>query len=101
MRNLLQCAPLEEFAEYFVGFSISSPDLRQLTLGVVRDSDIVAPLFDEGDANVERFVLLAIQVAKATGRRIGICGQAPSDSPEFTRFLLEQGKPLAEQIRVN
>lgn len=98
MRNLQQCAPCGGIREDFVGFSILSHDLTQLTLGVVRDFDIVVPLFDECDAAVERFVSVAIQVAKATGRKIA---SAPSDSPEFTRFLLKQGQPLAEQIRVN
>ncbi len=81
----------KEFAEFFDGFSIGSNDLTQLTLGVDRDSDIVAPLFDERDASVQRFISMAIQAAKATGRKIGICGQAPSDYPEFVRFLIEQG----------
>jgi pyruvate,water dikinase len=81
----------EEFAAICDGFSIGSNDLTQLTLGVDRDSDLVAPLFDERDAAVKRFITMAIQAAKATGRKIGICGQAPSDYPEFTRFLVEQG----------
>ena len=81
----------EAFAEICDGFSIGSNDLTQLTLGVDRDSDIVAPLFDERDAAVKRFIAMAIQAAKATGRKIGICGQAPSDYPEFLRFLVEQG----------
>ena len=81
----------EEFAEVFDGFSIGSNDLTQLTLGVDRDSDLVAPLFDERNAAVTRFIAMAIQAAKATGRKIGICGQAPSDYPEFVRFLIEQG----------
>jgi len=81
----------EEFAAICDGFSIGSNDLTQLTLGVDRDSDLVAPLFDERDAAVKRFIAMAIQAAKATGRKIGICGQAPSDYPEFTRFLVEQG----------
>ena len=81
----------EEFAAICDGFSIGSNDLTQLTLGVDRDSDIVAPLFDERDAAVKRFIAMAIQAAKATGRKIGICGQAPSDYPEFLRFLVAQG----------
>jgi pyruvate,water dikinase len=81
----------EAFAEICDGFSIGSNDLTQLTLGVDRDSDIVAPLFDERDAAVTRFIAMAIQAAKATGRKIGICGQAPSDYPEFLQFLVEQG----------
>jgi pyruvate,water dikinase len=81
----------EAFAEICDGFSIGSNDLTQLTLGVDRDSDLVAPLFDERNAAVTRFIAMAIQAAKATGRKIGICGQAPSDYPEFVRFLIDQG----------
>jgi len=80
-----------EFAEICDGFSIGSNDLTQLTLGVDRDSDLVAPLFDERNPAVKRMISMAIQAAKATGRKIGICGQAPSDYPEFTRFLVEEG----------
>lgn len=80
-----------EFAEHFDGFSIGSNDLTQLTLGVDRDSDLVAPLFDERNPAVTRMISMAIQAAKATGRKIGICGQAPSDYPEFVRFLIDQG----------
>jgi pyruvate,water dikinase len=81
----------EEFAEVCDGFSIGSNDLTQLTLGVDRDSDLVAPLFDERNPAVTRFIATAIRAAKAKGRKIGICGQAPSDYPEFARFLVEQG----------
>ncbi|MEX2382489.1 MAG: phosphoenolpyruvate synthase [Opitutales bacterium] len=81
----------EEFAEIFDGFSIGSNDLTQLVLGVDRDSDIVAPLFDERNPAVKKMVAEVIRVAKAKGRKIGICGQAPSDYPEFARFLVEQG----------
>jgi len=81
----------EEFAEVFDGFSIGSNDLTQLTLGVDRDSDLVAPLFDERNPAVKRMISMAIQAAKATGRKIGICGQAPSDYPEFVQFLIDQG----------
>lgn len=81
----------EEFAEICDGFSIGSNDLTQLTLGVDRDSELVAPLFDERNPAVKQFIAMAIQAAKATGRKIGICGQAPSDYPEFARFLVEQG----------
>jgi len=81
----------EEFAELCDGFSIGSNDLTQLTLGVDRDSDLVAPLFDERNPAVTRMISMAICAAKATGRKIGICGQAPSDYPEFTRFLVEEG----------
>ncbi len=81
----------EEFAEICDGFSIGSNDLTQLTLGVDRDSELVAPLFDERNPAVTRFIAMAIRAAKAAGRKIGICGQAPSDYPEFTKFLVEQG----------
>jgi pyruvate,water dikinase len=81
----------EAFAERFDGFSIGSNDLTQLTLGLDRDSALVADLFDERQAAVLEMVRLAIQTAKRCGRKIGICGQAPSDYPEFARFLVEQG----------
>ncbi len=79
------------FAERFDGFSIGSNDLTQLTLGLDRDSALVADLFDERHPTVMAMVSLAIQTAKRCGRPIGICGQAPSDYPEFARFLVEQG----------
>ncbi len=81
----------EDFAEVFDGFSIGSNDLTQLTLGVDRDSEIVAHVFDERDAAVKAFIAKAIQVVKGKGRKIGICGQAPSDFPEFAQFLVQQG----------
>ncbi len=81
----------EEFAEIFDGFSIGSNDLTQLILGVDRDSEIVAPIFDERNEAVKRMIAQVIRVAKATGRKIGICGQAPSDYPDFAEFLVEQG----------
>ncbi|MBD2414075.1 phosphoenolpyruvate synthase [Nostoc calcicola FACHB-389] len=81
----------EEFAEVFDGFSIGSNDLTQLTLGLDRDSALVARLFDERSEGVKRMVKMAIQAAKKCGRKIGICGQAPSDYPEFAQFLVEQG----------
>jgi pyruvate,water dikinase len=81
----------EEFAEIFDGFSIGSNDLTQLVLGVDRDSEIVARLFDERNEAVKKMVAAVIKVAKAKGRKIGICGQAPSDYPEFANFLVEQG----------
>jgi len=80
-----------DFAEIFDGFSIGSNDLTQLVLGVDRDSEIVAPLFDERNPAVIRMIAQVIQAAKAKGRKIGICGQAPSDYPEFAQFLVEQG----------
>lgn len=81
----------EKFAEIFDGFSIGSNDLTQLVLGVDRDSEIVAHLFDERNEAVKTMVAAVIKAAKAKGRKIGICGQAPSDYPEFARFLVEQG----------
>ena len=80
-----------DFAEIFDGFSIGSNDLTQLVLGVDRDSAIVAHLFDERDPAVKAMIASVIQTAKAKGRKIGICGQAPSDYPEFAQFLVEQG----------
>jgi pyruvate,water dikinase len=81
----------EQFAEIFDGFSIGSNDLTQLILGVDRDSEIVAPIFDERNEAVTRMIASVIRVARAKGRKIGICGQAPSDYPDFARFLVEQG----------
>ncbi|MGF1486021.1 MAG: phosphoenolpyruvate synthase [Prochloraceae cyanobacterium] len=81
----------DEFSEVFDGFSIGSNDLTQLTLGLDRDSALVAKLFDERNEAVKRMVKLAIETAKKTGRKIGICGQAPSDYPEFAKFLVELG----------
>jgi pyruvate,water dikinase len=79
------------FAEVFDGFSIGSNDLTQLVLGVDRDSQIVAHIFDERDPAVKAMIADVIREAKARGRKIGICGQAPSDYPEFAAFLVEQG----------
>jgi len=81
----------EEFADVFDGFSIGSNDLTQLTLGIDRDSALVAKLFDERSQGVKRMVKMAIETAKKRNRKIGICGQAPSDYPEFAQFLVEQG----------
>jgi pyruvate,water dikinase len=81
----------EEFAELFDGFSIGSNDLTQLILGVDRDSEIVAPIFDERNAAVKKMIAQVIATCRAKGRKIGICGQAPSDYPEFAQFLVEQG----------
>lgn len=86
--NILQA---DEFAELFDGFSIGSNDLTQLTLGVDRDSDRVAPLFDERNTSVKKSCSALIQAAHARGRKVGICGQAPSDYPEFAAFLVQQG----------
>ena len=81
----------EEFCEIFDGFSIGSNDLTQLTLGVDRDSEIVAPIFDERNAAVKKLIAHVIAVCRAKKRKIGICGQAPSDYPDFAQFLVEQG----------
>ena len=81
----------EEFADVFDGFSIGSNDLTQLILGVDRDSEIVAHVFDERNAAVKKMIASVIKAAKAKGRKIGICGQAPSDYPDFAKFLVEQG----------
>ncbi|MEB3179847.1 MAG: phosphoenolpyruvate synthase [Nostocaceae cyanobacterium] len=81
----------EEFAEVFDGFSIGSNDLTQLTLGLDRDSALVAGLFDERIPGVKRLVKMAIDAAKKHHRKIGICGQAPSDYPEFAQFLVQEG----------
>jgi pyruvate,water dikinase len=81
----------EAFAERFDGFSIGSNDLTQLTLGLDRDSALVADLFDERHASVKAMISLAIRTAHRCGRPIGLCGQAPSDHPDFARFLVEEG----------
>jgi pyruvate,water dikinase len=81
----------EEFADLFDGFSIGSNDLTQLILGVDRDSEIVALIFDERNAAVKKMIAQVIATCRAKGRKIGICGQAPSDYPEFAQFLVEQG----------
>jgi pyruvate,water dikinase len=81
----------EQFAVVFDGFSIGSNDLTQLVLGVDRDSEIVAHVFDERNQAVKSMIASVINVAKAKGKKIGICGQAPSDYPDFTKFLVEQG----------
>jgi pyruvate,water dikinase len=86
--NVLQ---LEAYAERFDGFSIGSNDLTQLTLGLDRDSELVAPLFDENNSAVRALIAQAIATAHRCGRPIGLCGQAPSDDPSFLAFLVEQG----------
>ncbi len=80
----------DEFAEIFDGFSIGSNDLTQLILGVDRDSEIVAGIFDERNAAVKKMIAQVIAAARSKKRKIGICGQAPSDYPEFAQFLVEQ-----------
>ncbi|MGJ0605651.1 phosphoenolpyruvate synthase [Cylindrospermopsis raciborskii] len=81
----------DEYSQVFDGFSIGSNDLTQLTLGLDRDSELVAHLFDERNEAVKRTIRKAIATAKEYNRKIGICGQAPSDYPEFARFLVELG----------
>ena len=81
----------DEFLRVFDGYSIGSNDLTQLTLGLDRDSEMVAHLFDERDGAVEKMVTMAIEAAQRNGKKIGICGQAPSDYPEFAQFLVEKG----------
>jgi len=81
----------ERFVEYFDGFSIGSNDLTQLTLGVDRDSGDLAELFDEQDEAVKWMISRVVGVARRKGKKIGICGQAPSDHPAFARFLVECG----------
>lgn len=81
----------DRFSEVFDGFSIGSNDLTQLTLGLDRDSALVAHIFDERNEAVKQMVSMMIAKAKQNNRKIGICGQAPSDYPEFARFLVEQG----------
>lgn len=80
-----------EFAQYFDGFSIGSNDLTQLVLGVDRDSEALAELFDERDEAVKRFIREAIEKAHAAGITIGICGQGPSNHTDFAQFLVDQG----------
>ena len=81
----------DEFSQVFDGFSIGSNDLTQLTLGLDRDSSLVAHIFDERNEAVKSMIRTMIQRAKANNRKIGICGQAPSDYPEFAKFLVEEG----------
>lgn len=82
---------IDEFSRLFDGFSIGSNDLTQLILGVDRDSELVANDFDERDPGVMKTISFAIQGAKRNGRHIGICGQAPSDYPDFAEFLVKEG----------
>ena len=81
----------EEFAEHIDGFSIGSNDLTQLTLGLDRDSALVAHIYDERNIAVKRAISHLIKVGKKTGTKVGICGQAPSDFPEFAKFLVDEG----------
>jgi pyruvate,water dikinase len=81
----------DQFLEYFDGFSIGSNDLTQLTLGLDRDSGLIAHLFDERNEAVKRLLEMAITACKAQGKYVGICGQGPSDHPDLARWLMQQG----------
>ncbi|MGZ4089851.1 MAG: phosphoenolpyruvate synthase, partial [Bacteroidia bacterium] len=81
----------EEFAKIFDGFSIGSNDLTQLTLGIDRDSEIISDLFNERNEAAKWMIATVIKKAKRSGVKIGLCGQAPSDYPEFAQFLVEEG----------
>ena len=81
----------EAFAARFDGFSIGSNDLTQLVLGIDRDSEALAPLFDERDASVTTMIRALITTAHRSAREVGLCGQAPSDHPDFARLLVEAG----------
>jgi pyruvate,water dikinase len=81
----------DDFLDIFDGFSIGSNDLTQLTLGLDRDSSIVAHLFDERDPAVKKLLSMAIKSAKAKGKYIGICGQGPSDHPDLAEWLMQEG----------
>ncbi len=86
--NVLQ---IDQFSKLFNGFSIGSNDLTQLTLGVDRDSELISHNFDERDPGVLKFISMIIKGAKKNKRHCGICGQAPSDYPEFAEFLVKEG----------
>jgi pyruvate,water dikinase len=81
----------DRYLEYFDGMSIGSNDMTQLTLGLDRDSSVVAKSFDERDDAVKALMAMAIKACKAQGKYVGICGQGPSDHPELARWLVEQG----------
>ena len=81
----------DQFLEHFDGFSIGSNDLTQLTLGLDRDSGLVAHLFDERNEAVKAMLEMAIQACRRAGKYVGICGQGPSDHPDLARWLMEQG----------
>ena len=82
---------IDDFCKLFDGFSIGSNDLTQMTLAVDRDSALLAPLFDERDKAVKKMCSMVIEGVKRHKKPIGICGQAPSDYPEFAQFLIEHG----------
>ena len=81
----------EQFLEYFDGFSIGSNDMTQLTLGLDRDSGLIAHLFDERDPAVKAMLHMAIQACRKQGKYIGICGQGPSDHPDLAQWLMDEG----------
>jgi pyruvate,water dikinase len=81
----------DRYLEFFDGMSIGSNDMTQLTLGLDRDSAVVAHLFDERDDAVKALLSMAIKACRKAGKYIGICGQGPSDHPDLARWLLEQG----------
>jgi pyruvate,water dikinase len=81
----------DRYLQYFDGMSIGSNDMTQLTLGLDRDSGVVAKLFDERDDAVKALLSMAIKACKAQGKYVGICGQGPSDHPEFARWLVDEG----------
>ena len=81
----------DQFAELFDGFSIGSNDLTQLVLGIDRDSQELSSLFDERNEAVKKTIQMLIRSAKETQTKVGICGQAPSDYPEFAEFLVREG----------
>jgi pyruvate,water dikinase len=91
VRNPVQRAVGRRFPEIFDGFSIGSNDLTQLTLGLDRDSGLVANLFDERDPAVKMLLAMAISAANKMGKYIGICGQGPSDHPDLAEWLMDQG----------
>ena len=80
----------DEFAKIFDGFSIGSNDLTQLTLGVDRDSAMLSHIYDEQNMAVKTLISQVIKIAKKNKRKVGICGQAPSDFPEFAKFLVKE-----------
>ena len=88
----------DQFLQYFDGFSIGSNDLTQLTLGLDRDSGLVAAGFDERDPAVKAMLACAIAACRRHGKYVGICGQGPSDHPDFARWLVDQG---IESISLN
>jgi pyruvate,water dikinase len=81
----------DQFLEHFDGFSIGSNDMTQLTLGLDRDSGIIAATFDERDPAVKQMLHLAIQACRRAGKYVGICGQGPSDHPDLAKWLVEEG----------